>query len=153
MKTWLCIRVSDGGLAGTWGPSDQPHPPHNDEHWFVDAEAYPGFSPGARLNEVKVDEHGVVTGKMVPAPPVPDYGQLVDPREFLLLFTSGQRQAIRAETKKDAEVDDLVRMFELPAGLRLKSPFIINALQTLLAKKLIAKADVTRISNGLPPQG
>lgn len=95
--------------------------------------------------------YDVRTREFTPPDRGPDYGRAVDPREFMLLFTQAQRIAIRDSAVLDSEVDDLMRLVNAPAPIRLRHPVTLGGLQLLVDKGLISAADMDRIRDGRPP--
>lgn len=88
------------------------------------------------------------TGTFTPPPPPPDYGRTVSPREFMQLFTPRQWAQIKNAAKTDEDVDFFVALAQVPEPIRLKHPTTLAGLDLLVAKGLLARADVTRITEG-----
>ncbi|CAB4187540.1 hypothetical protein UFOVP1601_39 [uncultured Caudovirales phage] len=70
----------------------------------------------------------------------PDYGRTVSAREFLQLFTSTERKAIRAAGKTDEDIADWFAIAQVPEPIRLKHPTTIGGLNFIVAKGLLTAA-------------
>lgn len=84
-------------------------------------------------------------------PPPPDYGQSVDAREFMLLFTQAERKAIRNAAKLDEDVADFMELVRVPVPIRLKHPVTQAGLASLVTKNLLAAPRAIAIQNRQAP--
>jgi hypothetical protein len=126
------LQVKNSVAFNEWqGGGSMPVPP--DASWtFVDVtdrkDAQVGMTYDAATD----------TFSAPPAPP--DYGRTVSSREFLQLFTSPERKAIRLAAKTDDDVADWLALAQVPEPIRLKHPTTIGGLNFVVAKGLLTPA-------------
>ena len=139
------LQIKNGVVCAEW-QGTPPHPLCTDEMkadgWeFVDVSNRPDARVGCTYKD----------GQFIPAPPPPDYGVQVAPRDFLYLFTAAQRKAIRHAAKTDPDVDDFMFIVSVPQPVFLKKENTVAGLDLLVARGLITEDDKFRIMNNLPP--
>lgn len=129
----------DGGIvtatySGRGAPADPP-----EGRVFVEVEDYPALL-------------STYDGKTftAPAPPL-DFGATMSPRDFLLLFTLAERQAIRRLAVTDADLEDMIGLVLVSQSIRVKHPLTTASLHVLVTKGLITAARVTEIQSSVPP--
>lgn len=80
------------------------------------------------------------TQTFAPPPQAPNLGRALDVREFLLLFTAAERQAIRAAAEVDPAIADWYDVVRVPAPIRLRHPVTRAGLDALVARNLLTAA-------------
>ncbi len=127
------VQIKDGFVQAEWnGSGGMPVPP--DETWtFLDVTDRPD-------NPQVGHSYDPATDTFTPPPAPPDYGRTVSPREFLQLFTSTERKAIRNAAKTDDDVADWLALAQVPEPIRLQHPQTLAGLDFLVAKGLLTAA-------------
>lgn len=83
-----------------------------------------------------------------PAPPAPHYETKIGKAEFLMLFTSGERVAIRAERASDPVIDDFFLILEISEFIDVKEETTISGVNYLASKNLLTPQRAAAILKG-----
>ena len=83
-----------------------------------------------------------------PEPPEPHYETRIGKAEFLMLFTSAERVAIRAERNNDPIVSDFFSVLEISEFIDVKEDTTINGVNYLASKNLLTPQRAAEILKG-----
>lgn len=83
-----------------------------------------------------------------PKPPEPHYETRIGKAEFLMLFTSEERVAIRAERNNDPIVSDFFSVLEISEFIDVKEDTTINGINYLVSKNLLTPQRAAVILKG-----
>ena len=83
-----------------------------------------------------------------PEPPKPHYETKIGKAEFLMLFTSEERVAIRAERNNDPIVSDFFSVLEISEFIDVKEETTISGVNYLASKNLLTPQRVAVILKG-----
>ena len=83
-----------------------------------------------------------------PGPPEPHYETRIGKAEFLMLFTSEERVAIRAERNNDPIVSDFFSVLEISEFIDVKEDTTINGVNYLASKNLLTPQRAAAILKG-----
>ena len=83
-----------------------------------------------------------------PAPPAPYYETKIGKAEFLMLFTSEERIAIRAERVSDPVIDDFFLVLEISEFIDVKEDTAIGGVNYLVSKNLLTPQRAAAILKG-----
>ena len=81
-------------------------------------------------------------------PPEPHYETRIGKAEFLMLFTSEERVAIRAERNNDPIVSDFFSVLEISEFIDVKEDTTINGVNYLASKNLLTQQRAAAILKG-----
>ena len=83
-----------------------------------------------------------------PKPPEPHYETKIGKAEFLMLFTSEERVAIRAERNNDPVISDFFLVLEISEFIDVKEDTAINGVNYLASKNLLTPQRAAAILKG-----
>lgn len=83
-----------------------------------------------------------------PKPPEPHYETRIGKAEFLMLFTSEERVAIRAERNNDPIISDFFLVLEISEFIDVKEDTAINGVNYLVSKNLLTPQRAAAILKG-----
>ena len=83
-----------------------------------------------------------------PKPPEPRYETRIGKAEFLMLFTSEERVAIRAERDNDPVINDFFLVLEISEFIDVKEDTTINGVNYLASKNLLTPQRAAAILKG-----
>lgn len=83
-----------------------------------------------------------------PEPPKPRYETRIGKAEFLMLFTSEERVAIRAGRDNDPVINDFFSVLEISEFIDVKEETTINGINYLVSKNLLTPQRVAVILKG-----
>ena len=83
-----------------------------------------------------------------PKPPEPHYETRIGKAEFLMLFTSEERVAIRAERNNDPVISDFFLVLEISEFIDVKEDTAINGVNYLASKNLLTPQRAAAILKG-----
>lgn len=83
-----------------------------------------------------------------PKPPEPHYETRIGKAEFLMLFTSEERVAIRVERNNDPIVSDFFSVLEISEFIDVKEDTTINGVNYLVSKNLLTPQRAAAILKG-----
>ena len=83
-----------------------------------------------------------------PKPPEPRYETRIGKAEFLMLFTSEERVAIRAERDNDPVINDFFLVLEISEFIDVKEDTTINGVNYLVSKNLLTPQRAATILKG-----
>lgn len=135
MTTWAVIGADDAWLAG---PLDEEPTPAAGERVIVVAAGYPDSCLWSQAKGGFVD--------VVQAAPLISVGR------FMLLFTQGERIALRAAAKQSVEVEDFMDLLRgFTEGVSLTDPVMLVAIGQLQAGGLLSAERAAQILAGQAP--
>lgn len=100
--------------------------------------------------EFTTHNHSEAVAGGAPSAPIAIYGgrRILSKLEFVELFTSAERVAIRAARGQSSALDDYLYMLEMAEEVNLDSPNVIGGLAMLEQAQILAAGRAQEILNG-----